>query len=109
MRLRSSAMRRCSAVRSSAWPSFGGGMAAESIPGLLRALDDVEAEGRLDDLAHLADLERERSIAEALDHRAPLEDAEVAAALRAAGLVAVFLDHLIEVGAAAELEEHLLG
>ncbi len=39
------------------------------------AFDDVEAEGRLDDLTDFSDLQREGCIAEALDHRRPFEDA----------------------------------
>src|SRR5690606_1672608 len=64
---------------------------------------------RLDDAAHLAHLEGERGVGELGHHRAALEHAEVAAALGRAGLVAALDDDLVELGAAADLREALLG
>jgi len=76
---------------------------------LLGALDDVKAEGALDDLADLADLEREGGVRKGLDHLIAAKDAEVAGALASARLVAVLAHEAVEFGALADLEQALLG
>src|SRR5688572_2725679 len=73
--------------------------------GSLGALDDVEAERGLDDLAHFADLERKGGIPEGFDHLTALENAQIAPAFDAAGLVRALFDQSVEIRAAAELDE----
>ena len=59
-------------------------------------LDQVEAEGRLDDLAQLAGLEREGGVLEGLDHPALAEEAEFAALDGRSGVLGVLAGDLFE-------------
>src|SRR5690606_6298991 len=62
-------------------------------------LDDVEAERSLDDVADLTDIEGEGRRIELRDHLAAAEEAQVAALLGAARVLAELLGELGEVGA----------
>ena len=76
---------------------------------LLLDLDDVEAEGRLDDVAHRARLERERGGIERRHHVPAREEPEVAALAGGSGVLGDVLRELGEVGALLHLGEDVLG
>ena len=76
---------------------------------MVGGLDDVQAELRLDDVADLAGLERERRLLELLRHLAAAEEVEIAAAGLADFLFGVLVRELAEVLAGLGAREHRLG